>query len=48
MPPAIAQMALKVLGILGAQSTPRSTAGVFLVTVRDTTPVASGNPIAAG
>ena len=48
MPPASAQTALKVLGILRAQSAHRSTAGVFRVTVRDTTPVASGNPSAAG
>src|SRR5262249_30941613 len=40
MTPAIAKTALAVLGIPDAQSTPRSTAGVFLVTVRDTTPVA--------
>jgi hypothetical protein len=45
MTPANAQKTPAVLGVPGTQSTPRSTADVFLMTLGDTTPVADGNPM---
>ena len=48
MTPASAQTALAVLGIPGRPVHAPVHGVVFLVTVRDTTPVADGDPSAAG
>jgi len=48
MPLAIAQTALAVLEFLAAQSTPRSMAVLFTLTVRDTTVVVGGTLSVSG